>query len=163
MSSPHDDPAAIGPACDGCPFNAAAYLAGNDDLELRLCECCAQAHDEVDGWTVVPITVRQVDDQAIVAFLAAGLDPRPATAVMVAALADARREVAAHRLRSQSIDAWLANEIRLRGIRENAAVLAALETPGQAQVADSYRHRHPDRAAALGALLTTLPNAEGRQ
>jgi hypothetical protein len=72
---------------------------------------------------------------------------------MLTALCDARREVAAHRARSQSIVLWLASEVRLRGIRENAAVLAALENPQQAQVAGSYRQRYPDRAAAFATLL----------
>ena len=37
--------------CQGCPWNEATYLASNGANELRLCECCVQAH-EADGWTI---------------------------------------------------------------------------------------------------------------
>ncbi len=62
MSNPRNDPAATGPDCEGCPFNTATYLARNGDLELRLCECCAQAHDEADGWTITPIPPQTSQD-----------------------------------------------------------------------------------------------------
>jgi hypothetical protein len=38
--------------CQGCPWNEGTHLARNGAVELRLCECCAQAHDETDGWTI---------------------------------------------------------------------------------------------------------------
>jgi hypothetical protein len=41
--------------CQGCPWNEATYLARNGAVELFLCECCVQAHDEADGWTVTPL------------------------------------------------------------------------------------------------------------
>jgi hypothetical protein len=63
---------------------------------------------------------------AIVAFLGAGLVFGVSTAVFVSTLAEARRTVTAHRARQQPIDDWFAGEIRLRGVRENAAVLAVL-------------------------------------
>jgi hypothetical protein len=108
-------------------------------------------------------TSHQSSDQAIIAFLAAGLDPPPSTAVMVAALANARREVAAHQARRRPIDAWLSSETRLRGIRENAAVLAALETPQRTQVAQSHRDQHPGRTAVLATLLAALPHPQDGQ
>ncbi len=43
------------PDCQGCPWNKATHLARQGDVELLLCECCAQAHDEADGWTVTPL------------------------------------------------------------------------------------------------------------
>lgn len=52
-------------------------------------------------------------------------------------------------------DCWLAGEVRLRGIRENAAVLAALEVPlRRAEVAQAYRQQHP--VGALNDLLAVL-------
>ena len=74
------------------------------------------------------------------------------------ALADARRAVTVHNQRGQVIDQWLASEARLRGTRENAAVLAVLETPGQQseETARAYRQRHPDRAGVLNDLLAAL-------
>jgi hypothetical protein len=41
--------------CQGCPWNEATHLARNGANELRLCECCAQAHDEADGWTITQL------------------------------------------------------------------------------------------------------------
>lgn len=94
---------------------------------------------------------------ALVGFLSAGLDPAPSTAVLVSALADARRAVAALRSRRESIDQWLANEIRFRGVRENAAVLAALEAPGDRDaIAYAYRERYPQRSEQLDSLIALL-------
>jgi hypothetical protein len=46
---------AAAPDCQGCPFNTATHIARSADHELLLCECCAEAHDEADGWTVVDL------------------------------------------------------------------------------------------------------------
>ncbi|UWP79903.1 hypothetical protein [Dactylosporangium fulvum] len=95
--------------------------------------------------------------QALLAFLNAGLPSPASTATMVTALADARRAVAAHQPRGLPLDDWLTGQIRLRGIRENAAVLAMLELPERRhQTAETYRHDHPDRSAVLDRLLTIL-------
>jgi hypothetical protein len=67
--------------------------------------------------------------QAITAFAGAGLRPPPSRALAVTALAGARRSVASHQARGESLGKWLAGEVRVRGIRENAAVLAVLELP----------------------------------
>jgi len=99
-------------------------------------------------------------NQAVATFLTAGLHEPPSAASMVSALASARRAVALHRARGSAIDPWLADEVRLRGIRENAAVLAALETTNhRTAIADTYRQQNPDRADALNALLESLPPA----
>jgi hypothetical protein len=45
----------VAPHCEGCPWNKATHVAGNEEYELQLCECCALAHDEADGWTVTPL------------------------------------------------------------------------------------------------------------
>jgi hypothetical protein len=94
---------------------------------------------------------------AIGAFLGAGVPAPPSRAVMVSALAGGRRAVKEHQARAAAIDSWLAGEIRLRGIRENAAVLAALELPERrADVAAAYRGEHPDRVAALNEVVARL-------
>jgi hypothetical protein len=106
------------------------------------------------------------DDQdvrsvVIVAFLGAGLPTMPPKSVLVDALSAARREVRACQARNAPIDSWLPDEIRHRGVRENAAVLAALELPEhRVEVAAAYRREHPDRVAtldALDAILTRTP------
>ena len=93
----------------------------------------------------------------LVAFIGAGMHSPPSTALLVTALAGARRAVAMHQARGLAIDGWLAGEVRLRGIRENAAVLAVLEIPERREeTAQAYRQEHPDRAAVLNGLLAVL-------
>ena len=94
---------------------------------------------------------------ALAAFLSAGMPAPPSTAQLVQALAGARRAVAVHQQRGLPVGQWLASEVRLRGIRENAAVLAVLETPGQREeTARVYRQQHPDRTGVLNDLLAVL-------
>ncbi len=94
---------------------------------------------------------------ALIAFIGVGMSSPPSTALLVGALADARRTVAMHQAGGLGVDQWLAGEIRLRGIRENAAVLAVLEMPGRRkEVARAYRQHHPDRAGALNDVLAVL-------
>jgi hypothetical protein len=95
---------------------------------------------------------------ALIAFLGAGVSSAPSTALMVEALAGARRAVAVYQAHGRAVDDWLAGEVRLRGIRENAAVLAVLELlPGRREAtARAYRFDHPDRAGALSDLLAAL-------
>jgi hypothetical protein len=98
---------------------------------------------------------------AVIAFLCVGVPSPPSAALLVAALAGARRAVAMHQARGLAIDGWLAGEIRLRGVRENAAVLAVLEMPGRrAETARAYRQQHPDRTDALNDLLVVLSSSE---
>lgn len=100
----------------------------------------------------------ELDRQAaFAAFLGAGLPRPPATALLVQALADARRAIAMHGQRGLAVDQWLAAEIRQRGIKENAAVLAVLEIPERREeTAAAYRQQHPDRTGALNDLLSAL-------
>lgn len=94
---------------------------------------------------------------ALISFLSAGVVPAPATAQLVSALSNARRSVAASRSQGRSVGEWLQSEVRLRGIRENAAVLAALETPGMRErVALEFRQQHPDREQVLNQVLAYL-------
>jgi hypothetical protein len=95
--------------------------------------------------------------QAIMAFLGAGLRPPPSRALTVTALAGARRAVASHQARGESLGKWLAGEVRVRGIRENAAVLAVMELPEyRAMAAQAYARHHPGRITALNDLLAAL-------
>lgn len=122
------------------------------------------ADDEIvalmDGQRGVEAGDRAAEERrraALIAFVGTGMPSPPSTALLVAALADARRAVAMHQARGLAVDQWLAGEVRLRGIRENAAVLAALEMSGQREeFARAYRQDHPDRAGALNDLLAVL-------
>jgi hypothetical protein len=94
---------------------------------------------------------------ALAAFLGAGMPSPPSKSLLVSALAGARRVVAEHRALGLAVDRWLAGEVRLRGVRENAAVLAVLEMPERREeVAQAYLRQHPDRAGALNDLLAVL-------
>ncbi len=90
-------------------------------------------------------------------FLCAGLDPPPSRAVLVSSLSDARRAVSLLRSRKEPLDQWLASEVRFRGIRENAATLAAMEASSDRDIiADAYRERYPQRADQLDAIIAWL-------
>lgn len=95
--------------------------------------------------------------KAIMAFLGAGLHQAPTPATAVPALASARRMVTSLQSRREPIAPWLASEIRLRGIRENAAVLAVMELPEYRHgTAQAYARDHPERLDALRAVLAVL-------
>ncbi len=101
--------------------------------------------------------------EANIGFLTAGLPAPASKAVLVDALAGARRAVASRRHLQQSLVPWLNAQIRLGGIRETSAVLAVLEMPEYRQeAAERYRREHPERAGALDQLLDVLGSA-GRQ
>src|SRR5258708_14738852 len=69
---------------------------------------------------------------ALIAFLGAGMPSAPSKALMVEALAGARRAVAMYQAHGQAVDDWLAGEVRPPGDQGNAAVLAVLELlPGR--------------------------------
>ena len=94
---------------------------------------------------------------AILAFLGAGLFQRPSRTEAVDAIAAARRGVAACQARRAPVWQWLAGEVRLGGIRENAAVLAVLEIPDlREETGRAYAREHPDRLPALQSMLTVL-------
>jgi hypothetical protein len=94
---------------------------------------------------------------AILAFLGAGLFQAPSPAQAIGALAAARRKVSACQARRDPVRPWLAGEVDLRGIRENAAVLAALEIPDlREETAQAYARDHPDRLPALEDMLAVL-------
>ena len=87
----------------------------------------------------------------------AGMPSPPSKALMVEVLAGMRRAVAVRQADGRALGEWLAGEIRIRGIRANAAVLAVLELPGRREeAARVYSREHPDRAGVLSDLLAVL-------
>lgn len=116
--------------------------------------CQVQLHGRPAG--------RRARSDAVAAFLSVGVSPQPTKALLVRALAAARRSVAELRLAGNPIASWLGTESRCGGLRENAATLAVLEIPEQATaVADDYATRHPDRADALQQVLRYMPAEVG--
>jgi hypothetical protein len=100
--------------------------------------------------------------EALTAFLSAGVAPRPTKALLVRALAAARRSVQELRHAGRPVADWLGTESRYGGLRENAATLAVLEIPElTAAVAADYAKRHPDRADALRQMLDCLQHRAG--
>ncbi|MGD0068713.1 MAG: hypothetical protein ABSB76_35435 [Streptosporangiaceae bacterium] len=111
---------------------------------------------DLPGKRAVPIGGDRRRD-AIMAFLGAGLLQRASRAQAVAALAAARRAVASCRARGESVSQWLTGEAHHRGIRENAAGLAVLETPDHRHhAAQGYALEHPERRQALDDMLAVL-------
>jgi hypothetical protein len=96
-------------------------------------------------------------NSAIVAFLGTAADPEPTRANMVDRLANPTRTERELSGQGRQLEDWLADEMRIRGIRENAAVLAVLEVskPGSA-LAQAYAERYPDRLPELTELLAVL-------
>jgi hypothetical protein len=94
----------------------------------------------------------------LIAFVGAGMPSAPSKALVVEALAGARRAVAMYQAQGRAVDGWLAGEVRLRGIRENAAVLAVpkLLHGQREETARAYRLDHPDSAGTLSDLLAVL-------
>jgi len=94
---------------------------------------------------------------ALITFLGAGMPSPPSRALMVEVLAGARRAIAMHQRHGRALNEWLAGEVRLGGIRENAAVVAVLELPGRREdAARAYCREHPDRAGVLGDLMSVF-------
>ena len=111
---------------------------------------------ETSSETDIPDS-RKFRQDALIAFMGSGLASSPTKAQLVSTLATARRSIAALRARHQNVDGWLSSEVRLRGIRENAATVAALEIPElRDRVATNYRREHPERIKPLDALLNFL-------
>ena len=101
------------------------------------------------------VEVRRME--AIKGFLGAGLHTASSWALAVETLAHARRAVARCLARGQAVDEWLADEVRLRGIKEDAAVLDVLELPEyRVKVAESSRREHPDRMVPLNVRLAVI-------
>jgi hypothetical protein len=95
--------------------------------------------------------------QARLALFAAGADRRPEPWQVVERFAEASRAVAELRHCGLPLDGWLSEQIRTPGMRQNAAVIAAMEQPEyRERVAHEYIERHPDRAELVRALVELL-------
>jgi hypothetical protein len=94
---------------------------------------------------------------ALMSLLAAGLDGRTPRSVLVPALAEARRSVAALHSRGESLDGWLSEQMKLRGVRENAAVIAATELAEYREgVAQQCRVAYPERTSEIDDWLRVV-------
>ena len=92
---------------------------------------------------------------SLAAFLGAGMGYTPTRGQIVEALAAARRAVKVDRRHEHLLKEWLQGEIRMRGIRENAAVIAVLEIPEfREETAREYLREHPERTQILDDLIT---------
>lgn len=76
------------------------------------------------AWPVTATAGEERGPDAILAFPGAGLFQRPSRAQAVAALAAARRGIAACQAHRAPVRPWLAGEVHLRGIRETAVIKA---------------------------------------
>jgi hypothetical protein len=96
--------------------------------------------------------------QAILDFLVGGLADPPPKALLVAFLANAYKAVAALQHAGEPLDSWLAGERQWPGIRERAAIVAALRSASinNADLAESYCADHPGHAVELAKLLDHL-------
>ena len=93
--------------------------------------------------------------RALSTFLGSGMGYTPARGQMVAALAAARRAVVVNRPHERLLKEWLQSETRVRGIRENAAVLAVMEIPEfREEIAREYLREHSERSHVLDELIT---------
>jgi hypothetical protein len=96
--------------------------------------------------------------QPILDFLVGDLDDPPPKALLVTVLANAYKAVASLQRAGEPVDAWLAAERRWPGIRERAAIVAALKSGSinRADLVESYEAEHPGHAAELARLLEHL-------
>jgi hypothetical protein len=94
---------------------------------------------------------------AIMGFLGAGMYSTPTPAAAVEALARVRSTVALLKERPDALSRWLLDEIKMRGIRENAAVLACVEMrEPPLDLEGPYRQRYPDRQEQLDRLVHVI-------
>jgi hypothetical protein len=96
--------------------------------------------------------------QAILDFLVGDLVDPPPKALVVTFLANAYKAVAALQRAGEPVGSWLADECRWSGIRERAAIVAALNSGSinKAELAESYCADHPAHAVELAKLLEDL-------
>ncbi|GAA1031329.1 hypothetical protein GCM10009557_26350 [Virgisporangium ochraceum] len=86
---------------------------------------------------------------AISAVLCAGVTPRPPKWLQVELLAAARRAADAN---SAECESWAAEQLRLGGIRENAALVAVMETALRDRITTTYLEKYPDRRYLIDEL-----------
>ena len=86
---------------------------------------------------------------AIVAVVCAGGPPLPPRWLQVELLAAAQRAATGN---PSQFRAWLEEQTRLGGDRENAALVAAMSTALREETIATYCHAHPDRSQLVEAL-----------
>jgi hypothetical protein len=91
-------------------------LTAEDEIVAVMDAQCGMQRDD--------LTAEERRRAALVAFTGAGLPH----CVGAAALAGARRAIAMRQARDLAMEQWLVGEVHLRGVRENAAALAAGNT-----------------------------------
>ncbi|GAA1031312.1 hypothetical protein GCM10009557_26230 [Virgisporangium ochraceum] len=79
---------------------------------------------------------------AISAVLCVGVTPRPPKWLQVELFAGARRAAGANFAEYES---WAAEQLRLGGMRENAVVVAAMETALRDRITATYLEKYLDR------------------
>jgi hypothetical protein len=96
--------------------------------------------------------------EVILDFLVGDLADPPSKALLVTVLAGAYKAVATLQQAGEPVDSWLASERRHAGIRERAAIVAALSSGSisKAELAESYGADYPAHAVALANLLDHL-------
>ena len=63
----------------------------------------------------------------------------------------------------QLVSEWVSDQIRVRGVRECAAVFATMEADiDRYALAEAYRARYPNRAELLDELLTAFDWSTGK-
>jgi hypothetical protein len=87
---------------------------------------------------------------AISAALCAGVTPRPPKWLQVELLAAARRAADANS--ADKYESWAAEQLRLGGIRENAALVAVMETALRDRITATYLKKYPDRRNLIDEL-----------
>ena len=89
--------------------------------------------------------------------LGAGMAPKPTTALLVSALAAARRSVAVMRERGGDIDEWFEQEMRFPGIRANSAAVAVIEVPeARERAVERYGSIFPGNVEIVNEFLRCL-------
>src|ERR1700727_520048 len=100
--------------------------------------------------------------EAILDFLVSDLADPPPKALLVTFLANAYKAVARLQQAGEPVDSWLAGARRYAGVRERAAIVAALgsDSINAVELAESYCADHPAHAVALAKLMDHLQRQE---
>ena len=92
---------------------------------------------------------------------AAGMAYTPRPFQFVERIGEARRMVAGLSACGRRLEPWLQEEMRLRGLRENAAIIAVMEVPEYRDwAAGSFIERYPEREALVLAFADALAQAQ---
>jgi hypothetical protein len=121
---------------------AAARISNGQSIVTLRQNACVPHHVQDD-----PDELRSA---AIVALLRAEPGSPPPRWLQMELLAAARRAAAAD---PAGFPAWLREQCRLGGVRESAALVAALQTASRGEAVAAYLQRHPERERLVLELL----------